>query len=158
MTTATKKTTAKAAPKSAKPKIEVKASPKQEGRYYQGLGGRKTATASVRIYPKGTGVTVNGKELKEYFKMPKHQTEVLAPLEVAEMGKSLGVTVKVSGSGIHAQAQAVRNGIATALVALDKELKKKLKRVGFITRDPRVVERKKYGLKGARRSPQWSKR
>ena len=169
MTPVTKKPLAKpvlhkAAAKTVKPVVKatpevVSAAPAmKEGRYYQGLGGRKTATAQVRLHPKQTGITINNKAFIDYFKSPKDQLTVMSPLELTSMSKAVGVTVRVAGGGTHAQAGAVRHGIAMALVALDKELKKRLKRAGFITRDPRVVERKKYGLKKARRAPQWAKR
>ncbi len=128
------------------------------GRYKQGVGGRKTATAQVRMYPGGSGIIVNGKDYKVYFPQTRQQIMVQAPLEVSEMKDAVGVTVKVRGGGIMAQAGAVRNGLARALVTHDEELRKKLKREGFMTRDPRHVERKKYGLKKARRAPQWAKR
>lgn len=128
------------------------------GRYKQGVGGRKTATAQVRVYPNATGVMVNGKELKKYFPMLRQQQTVLAPLLTAQMENAVGVSVIVSGGGLMAQADAIRNGIARALVAHNVELKQALRRDGHMTRDPRAVERKKYGLKKARRSPQWAKR
>ena len=129
-----------------------------EGRYKQAIGGRKTATASVRIWPKATGITVNDKDFKQYFPSLKHQMTVLAALVVTEMKDAVGVTVRVSGGGTNAQAEAIRHGIAQALVSHDPEMKKKLRQEGFMTRDSRHVERKKYGLKKARRAPQWAKR
>lgn len=127
-------------------------------RYIEATGGRKTATARVRLHPKESGVLVNGKSLKEYFVSVKDQIAVMSPLQLSGLEKVFKVSAKVSGSGIHAQAQAVRNGVAKALAVYDPALKKKLKVAGFISRDARVVERKKYGLKKARRAPQWSKR
>lgn len=128
------------------------------GRYKQGVGGRKTASAQVRIFPKQSGIVVNGKEYTEYFAQPRHQLTVLAPLKTAQMENAIGISVMVQGGGISAQADAIRNGIARALVSHDTELKKALRRDGHMTRDPRAVERKKYGLKKARRAPQWAKR
>ena len=128
------------------------------GTYQKGKGGRKIATAQVRIYEKQKGFTINGKDYKEYFPSVRQQIAVVAPLEVTGLAKDFGVTAMVSGSGVTGQAEAVRHGLAWALVNYDAALKKKLKREGFITRDARVVERKKYGLKKARRRPQWSKR
>ncbi len=129
-----------------------------EGRYKQGLGGRKTASAQVRIYPKSTGIIVNGKEYTKYFPQLRHQMAVASPLVLTEMVLVMGVSAHVRGGGINGQADAVRHGIARALLSHDPNLRKALKREGFLTRDPRAVERKKYGLKKARRSPQWAKR
>lgn len=129
-----------------------------EGRYKQGIGGRKTASAQVRIFPKNTGITVNGKEYKAYFSQPRHQLVVLAPLVITDLVSAMGVSAHVAGGGISAQADAVRHGIARALISHDPELRKALKREGYLTRDSRAVERKKYGLKKARRAPQWAKR
>jgi small subunit ribosomal protein S9 len=128
------------------------------GRYKQGLGGRKTASAQVRLYPKNTGITVNGKDYTKYFAQLRHQMTVVSPLEIAQLKDAVGVSVLVRGGGIAAQADAVRHGIARAILAHDETLRKPLKREGFLTRDPRAVERKKYGLKKARRAPQWAKR
>ncbi|MDP3881027.1 MAG: 30S ribosomal protein S9 [bacterium] len=126
--------------------------------YYQGKGGRKSAGARVRVFPGKKGIEVNGIDFKEYFPIARHQRMVLAPLEVSEMQDAVGVTVHVKGSGKAGQAGAVRHGIAHALVNYNEELRKKLKKKGFMSRDSRVVERKKPGLKKARRAPQWSKR
>ncbi len=128
------------------------------GRYKQGLGGRKTASAQVRLYPKNTGIVVNGKDYTKYFAQLRHQMTVVSPLEIAQMKDAFGVSVIVRGGGISAQADAVRHGIARAILAHDETQRKPLKREGFLTRDPRAVERKKYGLKKARRAPQWAKR
>lgn len=128
------------------------------GRYKQGVGGRKTATAQVRLYPKHSGITVNGKDYTKYFPQLRHQMAVMSPLTVTEMQSVVGVSAHVRGGGINAQAEAVRHGIARALIAHEPNFRKAVKREGFLTRDPRAVERKKYGLKKARRSPQWAKR
>jgi len=128
------------------------------GRYKQGVGGRKTASAQVRVFPKQSGIVVNGKDYTEYFAQPRHQMTVLSPIKTAQMENAIGVSVLVRGGGISAQADAIRNGIARALVEHDVELKKSLRRDGHMTRDPRAVERKHYGLKKARRAPQWAKR
>ncbi|HEY4475796.1 MAG TPA: 30S ribosomal protein S9 [Candidatus Paceibacterota bacterium] len=136
-------------------KIEEK--PKKE-RYFEATGGRKTAAARARLFTKGTGISVNEKDFKDYFRMPRHQIVVQEPLESMKVGDKLKASVKVSGGGINAQAEAVRNAIAKALVKFNVDFKKRLRRAGFITRDSRMVERKKYGLKKARRAPQWAKR
>ena len=157
MTSAKTKKTIKAVKPAAQPAAPV-VKTGFLGRYKQGVGGRKTASAQVRVYPKAAGITINNKDYKQYFKQSKHQLIVAAPLEVTGMRSAVGVTVRVSGGGVNAQAEAVRHGLARALVAHDSELKKKLRREGFMTRDSRHVERKKYGLKKARRAPQWAKR
>lgn len=127
-------------------------------RYIEATGGRKTARARARIFTKGTGVLVNDKECAEYFKIPKNQTTALASLELMKAGDKMRITVHVHGGGLNAQAEAVRNAIARALVKFNQDFKKRLRRAGFMTRDSRMVERKKYGLKKARRAPQWQKR
>lgn len=129
-------------------------------RYNEGIGRRKTASARVRLTPaKSTAITVNDKKLEDYFKHPSHIREVMAVLETKELG--LGdytVTVKVSGSGLSAQADAVKLGIARALLLEKSDRRAHLKKSGFLKRDQRAVERKKFGLRKARRKPQWSKR
>ncbi|PIT92378.1 MAG: 30S ribosomal protein S9 [Candidatus Harrisonbacteria bacterium CG10_big_fil_rev_8_21_14_0_10_42_17] len=127
-------------------------------KYIESKGGRKTAIARVRITEKKGGITINDKDLKEYFRDTKSQNKVKEPLKLLSIEETTTVSVRVKGSGIKAQAEAVRNGLAKALVAMNPENRKKLKKSGFLTRDSRVVERKKPGLKKARRAPQWSKR
>jgi small subunit ribosomal protein S9 len=124
----------------------------------RGVGRRKAASARVRLQ-KGAGtVTVNGKPLQEYFPYFEWQESVLAPLKMIGKEKDLDVSVKVMGGGKKGQATAVQLGIARALVLWNEEFKKTLKSLGLLTRDARVKERKKPGLKKARRAPQWSKR
>ena len=129
-------------------------------RYNEGIGRRKTARARVRLTPaKATTVVVNDKKLDEYFKHASHIREVMEVLSTKELG--LGdyeVTVKVSGSGLSAQADAVKLGIARALLLEKGDRRAVLKKEGFLKRDSRAVERKKFGLRKARRAPQWSKR
>lgn len=127
-------------------------------RFFQGVGGRKTATASVRILPGKTGIEINGKDVKAYFGLEKHRATAQAALVAADMKNAFGVSVIVRGGGIAAQADAVRHGIARALVKYNEDFKKPLRAFGYLTRDARQVERKKYGLKKARRAPQWAKR
>ena len=134
------------------------ASAEKRERYFEATGGRKTAIARARIYAKGFGLTVNDKDFKNYFKTSKNQIAAVAPFETLKLGDRFKATVRVSGGGINAQAEAVRNALAKALVKFNKEFKKRLRKSGFITRDARMVERKKYGLKKARRAPQWQKR
>lgn len=122
------------------------------------LGRRKSASARVRI-DRGTGkIIVNGKPLNEYFRHFIDQESIIAALKAVGKEKDLDISAKVQGGGIKGQAVAVRHGIARALVIWNEDLKKALKTIGFLTRDPRVKERKKPGLKKARRAPQWSKR
>ena len=127
-------------------------------RYFAAKGGRKTANASARVFS-GKGITVNGKDYKEYFKSSmRNQMAALAPFEALKINDSMGASVIVSGGGINAQAEAVRNAISRALAKSDETMKPALRRAGYMTRDSRTVERKKYGLLKARRSPQWAKR
>lgn len=125
---------------------------------YYGTGRRKTSTARVRLVP-GTGkVLINGRDSKDYF---PYETQLLImnqPLAVTETEGTYDVLVNVHGGGFTGQAGAIRHGISRALLEADPEYRAPLKREGFLTRDPRMVERKKYGLKGARRAPQFSKR
>jgi len=132
--------------------------PKVSERYFEAKGGRKTSVARARLYAKGKGMKINGKDYTEYFKEPGNQKKVMSPSELIALEKDMMISVHVSGGGIQSQAEAVRNAIAKAFVVFDSEYKKRLKKAGFITRDPRAVERKKYGLKKARRAPQWAKR
>ncbi len=122
------------------------------------VGRRKTAAARVRLSA-GTGeVTVNGKELKVYFPLKLWQEKVMAPLMVAGREKQLNVSIRVAGGGVSGQAEAVRHGIARALVRWNADLKPALRAEGYLTRDPRAKERKKPGLHKARRGHQWRKR
>lgn len=154
----------KAAPKAVKPKaIEEKeapktAKPKISGKYIFAVGRRKTSTAKVRVYEGGGNVTVNEKPVKDYFGWLPWQKQVMAPLTVVGAEKNFDVVAKVLGGGLHSQAEAVSHGIARALVLKDETYKKVLRTNGLLTRDPRMKERKKPGLKRARRAPQWSKR
>jgi len=127
------------------------------GKYFEGVGRRKTSVARVRLIKGDGAFVVNGKDVKKYF-----QTEKLTNVANEALSKSgvsgFDVSVKASGGGISAQAEAVRHGTARALLAAKPEMKEILASLGFLTRDPRMVERKKYGLKKARRAPQWKKR
>jgi len=122
------------------------------------VGRRKRASARVRIQV-GTGkITVNGKEMAQYFPYFVWQEIIISPLKAVAKDKSLDVSVKVSGGGKRGQAESIRHGIARALVIWNEDFKKSLRSIGLLTRDPRIKERKKFGLKKARRAPQWSKR
>ena len=126
-------------------------------KYIEAVGRRKTATARVRLFPASkTTYVVNDKKLDEYFPTAELQKTVQDALAIA--GAAYKVSVKVLGGGVPAQAEAVRHGIARALVKNDPTQRKELKASGFLKRDPRTKERKKPGLRSARRSPQWSKR
>jgi len=126
--------------------------------FIETLGKRKTAYARVRITPAGkTDIFVNEKRLHEYFPTDEMQTLVKTPFSHAKDAK-FNVTVIVKGGGIHSQAEAVRHGIARALLKFDSNLRGALKEKGLLTRDARIKERRKFGLKKARRAPQWSKR
>lgn len=128
------------------------------GEYFYAVGRRKSAIATVRLYPKGTGtVVVNDTMLKEYFPLETQQMSLLSPLEVTSQ-MQCDVTVHVKGGGKNGQADAVRLGIARALIIWQEGLRPVVKAQGFLTRDARIKERKKPGLKRARRAPQFSKR
>ena len=125
--------------------------------YFYGTGRRKKSVARVRLYP-GTGVvTVNGKSIDEYFGLETLKMTVRQPLTLTNTG-SFDVVVNVNGGGLTGQAGAIRHGISRALCKADPEQRGTLKKAGLLTRDPRMKERKKYGLKAARRAPQFSKR
>lgn len=136
---------------------EVKSGEKKKD-YLYAVGRRKTAIAQVRIYKKGSGkITINNKPFNKYFSL-NEQEIVKFPLKLIGQLEKLDVTVKVLGGGLHSQAEAIRHGIARALIQLNPNFRKPLKKAGFITRDAREKERKKPGLKRARRAPQWQKR
>ncbi len=121
-------------------------------------GRRKNAIARVRLVPGRGNVMVNGKAMTEYFPIPALQSSVMDPMASTGTQDQYDVIASVSGGGVSGQAGAVRHGIARALVVADPDLRKPLKRAGFLTRDPRMKERRKYGLKKARKAPQFSKR
>lgn len=173
----------KTAPKKTVKKKEVPMTPKKEAvkkekivkeekvqkeifatpaKYFYGLGKRKTAVAQVKIYPNGEKgarkTIINNKEVKEYFPIEKLQEQIKLPFSKTGQDGKFDISAKVFGGGINAQAEALRLAIARALVKVDENFKKPLRDLGFLTRDPRAVERKKPGLKKARRAPQWAKR
>ncbi len=129
-----------------------------ENTYYYGTGKRKTAIARVRLYSGEGPVVVNGRPMEEYFPRLAHQLAVMNPLRLTATEGSFHSMVSVAGGGMTAQAQAIRHGLARALVILSPDFRVPLKQAGFLTRDARVKERKKYGLKRARKAPQWTKR
>ncbi|GAI28862.1 unnamed protein product [marine sediment metagenome] len=153
----TKKTTKKKTKPAKKAKKEIK--PKKKAKYFEAVGRRKTATARVRLFTQGEkGMTINNKSCKVYFPIPSLQKIVGDPLEKLKWQDKFRISVVVRGGGLTGQAEAIRHGIARALIALNPDFKKRLRKLGFLTRDPRMRERKKFGLKRARRGPQWSKR
>ncbi len=131
----------------------------KKDKYIEGVGRRKTAIARVRISKNSKPTfAVNGKKLSEYFDLKEHQHIALESLKKASMEDSFSISAKVLGGGIAAQADAVRHGVARALIDFNIDLRPDLKHAGFLKRDPRAKERKKFGLKKARKAPQWSKR
>ncbi len=129
-----------------------------EAAYVWGTGRRKCAIAQVRLYAGEGGIIVNGKPHDEVFPRLEHRRMIEAPLASTELAGKFHVTVKVVGGGASGQAGAIRHGIARALVRESEVLKPTLRKEGFLTRDPRVKERKKYGLRRARKAPQYTKR
>ncbi len=126
--------------------------------YFYGTGRRKSSVARVRLLP-GTGsITINGRDIDDYFGLETLKLIVRQPLELTETLGKFDIIVNVNGGGVTGQAGAIRHGITRALIESDETLKPMLKKAGFVTRDPRMKERKKYGLKAARRAPQFSKR
>jgi len=125
---------------------------------YYGPGRRKTSVARVRLVPGEGKIVVNGRELDQYFDYETLKRDIKMPLVITETLSKYDVLSKVEGGGFTGQAGALRHGISRALLKVDGELRPILKKAGFLTRDPRMKERKKYGLKKARRAPQFSKR
>ena len=130
----------------------------EEVRYYEGVGRRKRAVARVRLYPGEGEMIINGKPVDEYFGRPQDWRNVMAPFVLTESQNRFNLSVLVKGGGITGQAHAIRHGIARALLRADPDAKAALRRAGFLTRDPREKERKKPGLKRARKAPQYTKR
>jgi len=126
--------------------------------YFYGTGRRKHSVARVRLYA-GTGtITINGRDIDDYFGLDTLKLVVRQPMELTNTLGKFDIVCTVAGGGVSGQAGAIRHGISRALLLFDPELRPALKKAGFLTRDPRMKERKKYGLKGARRAPQFSKR
>ncbi|MGB9598304.1 MAG: 30S ribosomal protein S9 [Minisyncoccales bacterium] len=127
-------------------------------KFIEATGRRKTAVARVRIFLDKKGFLVNHKDPKDYFPSFVEVEKILSPLKILKKENDLFVLAKVKGGGKSSQAEAIRLGLSRALVSLKEDFKKELKEAGFLKRDPRMRERKKFGLKRARRAPQWQKR
>ena len=137
---------------------DKKETKKTSGVYIETVGRRKTSVARVRFFAKSDGgILINDKKLNEYFPTEELRGIVESPIKTAKIGKC-EITVRLSGGGIHSQAEALRHGISRALIEFNAELRGELKPLGFLMRDPRMKERRKFGLKKARKAPQWSKR
>ena len=129
-----------------------------ESNFYYGTGRRKSSVARVRVYP-GTGkITINERDIDDYFGLETLKVIVRQPLELLGLTEKFEIVVRLQSGGVSGQAGAIRHGLSRALLEYDETLRPQLKKAGFLTRDPRMKERKKYGLKGARRAPQFSKR
>ena len=126
--------------------------------YFYGTGRRKSSVARVRVY-NGTGkITINDRDIDDYFGLETLKLIVRQPLALTGTTDKFDIVCRVAGGGVTGQAGAIRHGVSRALLQFNEELRPELKKAGFLTRDPRMKERKKYGLKGARRAPQFSKR
>lgn len=135
----------------------------KENKYFEAVGRRKTASARARLFMHVKGkqegkITINDRDFKSYFVLPELQNAVLEPFVKLKINDGYMVSVFVKGGGIRGQAEAIRHAIARTLLKYESAWRKKLKRPGFLKRDPRVKERRKFGLKKARKAPQWSKR
>ena len=127
--------------------------------YHYGTGRRKSSVARVHLFPNGTGaITINGRDIDDYFGLETLKLIVRQPLDTTGLLGKVDIVATVTGGGVTGQAGAIRHGIARALLEVNPEYRAALKSAGFLTRDPRMKERKKYGLKAARRAPQFSKR
>ena len=128
-------------------------------KYFYGTGRRKSSVARVRVYENGTGsIIINGRDIDDYFGLETLKLIVRQPLNATETIGKVDIVCTVAGGGVTGQAGAIRHGISRALLSVNPEFRATLKAAGFLTRDPRMKERKKYGLKAARRAPQFSKR
>jgi len=156
----TKITKTKTETKAVKKKKIVKKEPKEEKiEYFEAVGRRKTAVARVRLWTKGKGdFLVNSKPYQEYFPILRLREVAVSALKKMKCLEQFNINALVKGGGVAAQAEAVRHGTSRALVLFNLDYKKRLRKAGFLTRDPRMRERKKFGLKRARKAPQWQKR
>ena len=147
--TPTKSTTKKE--KEVKPQVKP-------SRYFEAKGGRKSSVARVRLFTKKGDNMVNDKSFDRYFSQPKHQAISASPLKLMNTEETMSFSAKIYGGGVSSQADALRNALAKALLLFNPEFRKRLRKAGYLTRDAREVERKKAGLKKARKAPQWAKR
>jgi len=132
---------------------------KTENKYIETVGRRKTSVARVRITPNTkASISINEKSLDEYFKVAEQRVVVSSALTTVKLDQKFDITIKVTGGGVNSQAEAIRHGLARALIKFDLSLRKNLKKAGYLERDARAKERRKFGLKKARKAPQWSKR
>ena len=127
-------------------------------KYYYGTGRRKHSVARVRVYHGSGNITINNRNIDDYFGLETLKLIVRQPMELTDTLGKFDIVCTVAGGGVTGQAGAIRHGLSRALLVYDQEMRPILKKAGFLTRDPRMKERKKYGLKGARRAPQFSKR
>ena len=131
----------------------------KENKYIETVGRRKTAIARARIAPAAkSSFTVNGKSVEDYFKVAEQRAIIMDAIITAKLDQKFAVTIMVKGGGVNSQAEAIRHALARALITHDITLRKDLKAAGYLKRDPRAKERRKFGLKKARKAPQWSKR
>jgi small subunit ribosomal protein S9 len=144
--------------KKSKAKVSKSKAVTKSGGFYIGLGRRKRAVARVKLQRGDGDIKVNKMAWKKYFTVPAHQAAVLQPLAATSLQQQIDIEINTYGGGVRAQADAARLGISRAILKLDSEQRATLKAAGFLTRDSREKERKKYGLKGARRGPQFAKR
>jgi len=151
----TKKTKIK---KTKKTKQKKEKKEKKETRYIEAIGRRKEAVTRVRLSKETPGLIINNKTLEQYFPLLSMQNKVLSPFKETKIENKFFISIKVKGGGITGQAEAIRLGISRCLAQINEKIKPLLREKGLLTRDSRVVERKKYGLKKARRAPQWQKR
>lgn len=139
-------------------KKEIKKKEEIKKKYIEAVGRRKEAVARVRLIKDKPGFIINEKTMEKYFPLEDQHKKILTPFQVSNLENSFFVSVKVNGGGMTGQVEAIRLGISRCLIKIDEKLKPILRKAGFLTRDARTVERKKYGLKKARKAPQWSKR
>ena len=157
-TTVTKKETKKVVKEVVKEVVKKEVKKEVKKRYIESIGRRKEAVARVRLTKDKPGFIVNGKTMEEYFPLQECHKKILDPFRATNLENSFFVSVKTNGGGVTGQTEAIRLGISRCLVKIDEKLRPVLRKAGFLTRDARIVERKKYGLKKARKAAQWSKR
>jgi len=145
--------------KAKKEAVEEKPSVAKPEKYWETVGRRKTAVARIRLFTRGEKtILINNKPYNIYFPILEFQQIIQAPLQKMKCADKFQVSVMVKGGGLHSQAEAIRHGISRALTLFNPDFRKRLKKVGYLTRDSRMRERKKFGLKRARKAPQWAKR